>query len=229
MQRTAYLVMIFTLVFSAATSAQSNIDPEHKWAWSENCGWTNWQHNRPDEGDGIVVFETHLAGYAWGENIGWINLGNGNGPYENDMDDSSTFGVNLAVENGELAGFAWAENIGWLNFEGGALADPPNPARLDGCRFRGYAWGENIGWLNLSDETHFVAVHVHCPADSDNDCDVGAADLAELLAAWGLCPGFCEPGDPADTCLADFDGDCDVDAADLAELLSAWGACLLVR
>ena len=75
--------------------AQSNIAPERKWAWSENCGWTNWQHDAPKPGDGVFVTQTHLAGFVWCENIGWINLGDGNGPYPNDMQDSSTFGVNL--------------------------------------------------------------------------------------------------------------------------------------
>ena len=52
-----------------------------------------------------------------------------------------------------------------------------------------------------------------CLADLDQDDVVGAADLADLLAAWGP-----NPGDPAD-----FNGDGVVDAADLAQLLSAWG------
>ena len=54
-----------------------------------------------------------------------------------------------------------------------------------------------------------------CPADLDGDGDVDAADIAELLVAWGANPGH----------PADFDGDGDVDAADLAELLAAWGRC----
>ena len=55
------------------------------------------------------------------------------------------------------------------------------------------------------------------PPDFDADCDVDAADLADLLAAWGPTEP-CPPFDPAD-----LDTDCDVDAADLAGLLSAWG------
>ena len=54
-----------------------------------------------------------------------------------------------------------------------------------------------------------------CPADFDGDGNVDSADLAELLADWGPCPG----------CAADFDGDGDVDSADLAELLADWGPC----
>ena len=45
-----------------------------------------------------------------------------------------------------------------------------------------------------------------CPADFDGDGDVDAADLAELLGAWGSCP---------DGCQEDLNFDCEVDAADL--------------
>ena len=220
-------VIMLSMVSTSHVSAQSNIAPDNKWAWSENCGWTNWQHDAPSPGDGVLVADTFLAGFVWCENIGWINLGNGDGPYANDMEDSSTFGVNIDIGTDQLSGFAWAENVGWINFEGGAMAVPPNAARLDGCRFRGFAWGENVGWINLDNEIHFVEIQADCPADFNCDGDIDAADLADLLADWGSCAGPCEPGDPVVTCRADFDGDCDVDAADLAELLADWGACPL--
>jgi len=51
-------------------------------------------------------------------------------------------------------------------------------------------------------------------ADIDGDGSVGATDLAALLAAWGPCSG---------TCGADLNGDQQVDALDLAALLAAWG------
>ena len=54
-------------------------------------------------------------------------------------------------------------------------------------------------------------------ADLDGDGDVDAADLAELISAWGPTEP-CPPFNPAD-----LDEDCDVDAADLAELISNWG------
>ena len=54
-----------------------------------------------------------------------------------------------------------------------------------------------------------------CPADLTDDGAVSAADLAELLAAWGANPDH----------PADFNHDDQVDASDLAELLSAWGLC----
>ena len=53
-----------------------------------------------------------------------------------------------------------------------------------------------------------------CPADLDGNGEVGAADLAALLGAWGATSGS-----------ADLDGNGDVGAADLAALLGAWGPC----
>ncbi len=54
-----------------------------------------------------------------------------------------------------------------------------------------------------------------CDTDFDNDNDVDAADLAELLSSWGECPN----------CPADVTGDCEVGPDDLAVLLSIWGGC----
>ena len=56
---------------------------------------------------------------------------------------------------------------------------------------------------------------VATPADLDGDGEVGAADLASLLASWGPCPG----------CPADLNGDAEVGPFDLATLLAAWGPC----
>ncbi len=55
-----------------------------------------------------------------------------------------------------------------------------------------------------------------CPTDTDNDGDTDSADLAELLADWGVVE--------AGNCL-DAEPDGDLDSADLAELISAWGLC----
>jgi hypothetical protein len=51
------------------------------------------------------------------------------------------------------------------------------------------------------------------PGDLNGDGVVGPADLAELLASWGSCPG----------CSADLNGDGSVGPADLAQLLANWG------
>ncbi len=55
------------------------------------------------------------------------------------------------------------------------------------------------------------------PADLNGDGTVDAADLAQLLGAWGPH----EPCPPYDA--ADFNQDCSVNATDLAELLGSWG------
>ncbi len=72
---------------------------------------------------------------------------------------------------------------------------------------------------SLSGEASFDFVFTAetvCVADLDGDGNVGPADLAILLGAWGPVP---TPDPP------DFDGDGDVDAFDLALLLGSWGPC----
>ncbi len=54
-----------------------------------------------------------------------------------------------------------------------------------------------------------------CRADLNEDCIVGAPDLAMILGAWNT-------NDP----IADLTGDAYVDAADLAFMLAQWGPCL---
>ncbi len=57
-----------------------------------------------------------------------------------------------------------------------------------------------------------------CDGDFDEDGDVDAEDLAQLLANWGVsCPGA--------PCPWDIDQDGEVGAGDLARLLAAWGDC----
>ncbi len=161
---------VFTLLLvPTATWAQSNIDPANKFAWSENCGWTNWlDANGGTDGVFVDVPGGFLDGFIWGENVGWINVGNGPGPYTNT--DGTNFGVNILGDD-DLDGMAWGENIGWVNFGWGAAGDLTGRAQFDSGagRFRGYAWGENIGWINLDDATSYVGIVSTC-VDAD-DCD----------------------------------------------------------
>ena len=55
-----------------------------------------------------------------------------------------------------------------------------------------------------------------CPADLDQDGDVGGADLTQVLTEWG-CTG--------QDCTADLDGSGTVDGADLTIILTNWGPC----
>jgi hypothetical protein len=76
---------------------------------------------------------------------------------------------------------------------------------------------ENTHWV---DSVVISGIPGQVAADLNFDGEVGAADLAELLAQWGACP----PPQKG-SCLADLepaDGDGEVGAADLGELLANW-------
>ena len=57
--------------------------------------------------------------------------------------------------------------------------------------------------------------HQLCPADLNDDCEVGVGDLLILLAAWGPNPGH----------PADLDCNREVGVSDLLILLADWGLC----
>ncbi len=199
--------------------ADSNINDTDKFAWGENVGYLNFRDANGTT-QGVQVFTDHLQGYIWGENIGWINVGNGSGPYANT--DGTDFGVNIDM-SGNLTGYAWGENVGWINFDGGAMATPAQPARIDqvDSRFRGYAWGENIGWLNLDDSGTFVGVDSTmnlCVADFDNDGDVDLGDFGVFGAGFNAMSG-----DPNYNPSADFDNDGDVDLGDFGVFGAEFG------
>ncbi|MFO0826591.1 MAG: hypothetical protein U0572_00435 [Phycisphaerales bacterium] len=70
--------------------------------------------------------------------------------------------------------------------------------------------------LLIASSAHAGGASLCCPADFDGDAEVGGADLAVVLGAWG--PG--SAGAPAD-----LDGSGQVDASDLAIVLGSWGPC----
>lgn len=117
-------------------------------------------------------------------------------------------GFTAALDDGDLFGAAVA-SLGDLDGDGlsdlaaGAIYDD------DGGAYRGAVWVLFLFGIPARD----------CPADLTGDGVVGAADLAQLLGAWGPY----EPCPPFDA--ADFNEDCGVDATDLAELLGNWGPC----
>ena len=201
-------IAIPVLLHCASASAQS-IDLDNKYAWGENIGYLNFADaGVPLGSQGVFAQPDHLEGYIWGENIGWISVGIGSGPYANTT--GSDFGVNIDPVTGELSGYAWGENIGWVNFEGGALAIPPHPARIEDSRFRGYAWGENIGWINLDDDIVFVGLEI-CTADLTGDGVLNFFDVSAFLAAYSDM-------DPA----ADFTGDGAFNFFDVSAFLNAF-------
>ncbi len=197
--------------------AQSNIDPEAKFAWSENLGWTNWR-DANGTADGVIVHDTFLSGYIWCEAVGWITLGYGSPPdgphYANVTDDD--FGVNVDPETGDLFGLAWGENVGWVNFDTRDRGE--ERARFDDCehRFLGFAWGENVGWINLDDLTHFVGVGPCAPGDYRCDGDL---DLDDYAALGNVLSG---PGVAVECPALDADHDGDVDLIDFAAFQAAF-------
>jgi hypothetical protein len=68
----------------------------------------------------------------------------------------------------------------------------------------------------ITDEANLINLPLPIVGDIDSDCDVDLADLATLLANYGLTSG-------ATYQEGDLDGDGDVDLVDLAALLAAYG------
>ena len=87
----------------------------------------------------------------------------------------------------------------------GEFATVLPPALPDGL-FQHLAIGETNVNVLFSDQPLL-------PIDLNGDGIIGAADLAELLAQWGVC---------VPVCTADFNADGVVNSADLAEILAAW-------
>jgi len=196
---------------ASSAVAQSNIDPTLKFVWGENIGWLNLRDANNAQ-DGVVIGVNVLAGFVWGENIGWIDVGDGSpasaSAYGNV--DSSDFGVNVQPD-GFLSGFGWGENIGWVNFATVGVLGAELGARIEAGALRGFAWSENVGWINLGEDG--VEAEVENPSDFNNDGQTNGADLASLLANWGIGGG-----------LIDINGDGAIDGADLAQLLANWGS-----
>ncbi len=162
------IVTLAALGLAGAAAAQTSIDPVNKMCWQENGGWMNWRDANA-AAQGVRDRATYLSGYVWSENYGWISVGASPASGASFSNASGAdAGVNVAA-TGTLSGFAWGENIGWINFGGGALANPPQPARLDTAagRFRGYAWGENVGWVNLDLTVSGQFVKETCYANCD--------------------------------------------------------------
>lgn len=72
--------------------------------------------------------------------------------------------------------------------------------------------GTNLASLFIGDADVTLPPVNACPPDLNGDGTVDAADLAQLLGAWG-------------TGTVDFDGDGETDAVDLSILLGGWGSC----
>jgi len=207
---TTGMVMVLFGLGTTTLHAQA-IDPDNHHAWGENIGFLNFiGAGTPAGSEEVFAAEDYLEGYLWSENAGWINMGSGSGPYSNSS--GLDFGVNRDPGTGQLSGFAWGENIGWINFDGGALASPSNPARIEDNRFRGFAWSENTGWIILDDDVVYVGL-LSCPADLTGDGALNFLDVSAFLAAFG-----------AEDPVADFEQDGSFNFLDVSAFLSAYSA-----
>ncbi len=220
MRRTWMTAAMVAVGTSAGAWAQpSQAHGTNKWTWGENVGFMNWRDaGTPAGARGLRVHTNFLSGMVWCENVGWLDLGDASPSagttYLNENGDD--YGVNVDG-GGALFGHAWGENVGWVNFLGGALASPPNPARIEGGRLRGYAWGENIGWINLDDAQVYVGlVQAPCPGDTNGDMRVDFADLNNVLSLFG------QPTTPG--VGADLNGDGIVNFVDLNLVLGYFGS-----
>ena len=200
--------MILVVVAGAAVpaAAQTNVDPVHKFSWSENCGWINWRDaGSPAGSQGVRVGASFLQGFAWAENVGYVNFGDGTPGGGSAYTNASggDHGVNILV-GGNLGGFAWGENVGWVNFGTSGFVPVGQQARYDSAarRLRGYAWGENIGWLNLDDGTHFVALG--CYPDCNGDGVLTVADFGCFQTQFVLGAPYADCNGDGVRTVADF-------------------------
>jgi hypothetical protein len=100
-----------------------------------------------------------------------------------------------------------------LKYTGAAPSDCNANGLLDSCEIAaGLAFdGNGNGIIDICE-----SALSSCPADFDQNGEVNAADLAQLLNAWGPAPGL--PG-------LDLNPDGVINGADLSILLNAWGSC----
>ena len=138
------------ILLAGGAAFAENIDPNNKYAWSENLGWLNAQPSGPG-GPGVQVSDSGLTGRMWSENAGWVNLSCLN---------SATCGAsNYGVANdgcGTLSGYAWSENTGWIKFApANCSGDPTCGVKINPATgiFSGRAWSENAGWITFSATT----------------------------------------------------------------------------
>ncbi|MCB2155871.1 hypothetical protein KQI84_13395 [bacterium] len=144
--RTCAAVGLLALLAGGAL-AQSNIDPSHSFAWSENLGWITLY---PSAQYGVVVTADHLSGHAYGENAGWIWFGDGPDNGTTYTNVGTDHGVNVDP-SGDLSGYAWGENIGWINFDTTSVGASQVSIDMGTGEFSGFAWSENSGWINFGD------------------------------------------------------------------------------
>ncbi len=198
---------------------------------ADTTGDFAWFQGPPDINDaGLVAFcaflgEAYTDGIFTGDGTTITTIADTLGPF--DSFDPYSVGVNNAGQVAFVAQLdTWERGI----FTG----DDPNQdaviqtgdalfgSTVSGVELMRFALNDNgqIAFVyHLEDGRTGIAVatpDAGCPGDLDGDGDVDLADLAKLLAHYGVTGG-------ASYADGDLDGDGDVDLADLAELLAVYG------
>lgn len=127
----------------------------------------------------------------------------------------------LTRGNSKLDYVAWQDSIAVLRhafiFDSAEVPDSAMPFELADIDFDGVL-ASNVASDHLPVIADFILPSpddLPCPTDLTGDGEVGAGDLAVLLASWGECTD----------CPADFNADGLVGPGDLAQLLASWGPC----
>ena len=119
------------------------------------------------------------------------------------LSPNTTYWIVLAPESGQ---FEWA----WTEDSSGA-----GPGFITDWASHDHGLGE---WWFHDRYPIQMAVGVDadpCPADLDDDGEVGFSDVLIVLTGWGPCP----------ECAGDLDDDGVIGFADLLSVLTVWGAC----
>jgi len=134
------ILYIILFILSPILIADTNINSNNKYTWSNNTGWIDFN---PTNG-GVKVFPDHLEGYAWSDNIGWLKLSGEN------------WGV-IHDGKGNLSGYAWNPNFGWIIFKSDSSQVTIN---LETGDFNGYAWSDLIGWISFNGKSYKVQANL---------------------------------------------------------------------
>lgn len=186
--------------------------------------------------DPSTPFGENLAPFVWTQQDGLEVIPENGRPEDYDLskalgisDDGNvvvgTFQSSVIFEGDPpTLGFIWVRGTGVVllnDLMTAAGFEDPDYWRVDaisGDGLRLLATGNPPGQTVHDTNSAIIEMVVdgkQCSGDLNGDDAVDAADLAQLLGAWGP-----NPGNPAD-----FDGDGVIGAADLAVLLGAWGPC----
>lgn len=148
--------MYLGLLLAAPPLVAETVQPDHRWAWSQNTGWID---ARPlgENGPGLHVSGGIVSGWLYSPNIGWISASCRN----TDSCQQVSFGLKLEVIADQpgllrLTGHMWSENAGWIvahcNNSTYSCEEVDFGLQVDRATglIKGSAWSENLGWIAFS-------------------------------------------------------------------------------